>query len=130
MFFLTALSLLVLSIDPLQNFHHHRNRPRVNIGPPHLLRKENMPNLNKQTHLADEQLELYALNRLSPPEKSFLEQHCLTCIACLDHLLETVEYIDVLRSALVLFNTSKRVRWVKASALGARTRDLTAARLV
>jgi anti-sigma factor RsiW len=60
-----------------------------------------MAEINLQTHLSEDALELYSLGRLAEPELDGFEQHLLACAACQDRLAETDHYIDAVKKASV-----------------------------
>jgi hypothetical protein len=53
-------------------------------------------------HFSENQLELYAFNRLSEPEAAHLEEHLLICGACQMQLTAIDNYIEVMKAAVVL----------------------------
>jgi len=60
--------------------------------------------MGDQSHVADDLLELYSLDRLSADELVAVEEHLLVCRACQDRLKETDDFVRVMRAALVSVN--------------------------
>jgi anti-sigma factor RsiW len=60
-----------------------------------------MAEINLQTHLSEDALELYSLERLPEAELDGFEQHLLACAACQDRLAETDRYINAVKQASV-----------------------------
>ncbi len=58
------------------------------------------PYLDPNRHPSEDQLEFYALGRLTEPELEHLEVHLLACASCQDALLEVDAYLPALRAAL------------------------------
>jgi anti-sigma factor RsiW len=52
-------------------------------------------------HITDEDLELYALDRLAEAAAAPVEEHLLVCAECRDRLVEWDEYIRAMRAAMV-----------------------------
>jgi hypothetical protein len=55
-------------------------------------------------HFSENQLELYAFNRLTEPEAAQLEEHLLICGSCQTRLTAVDNYIEVMKAAAVLPN--------------------------
>lgn len=55
--------------------------------------------LKSNSHLEEDALELYALQRISEDELPAFEEHLLICHECQDRLAETDEYIAAMRAA-------------------------------
>ncbi len=53
-------------------------------------------------HFSENQLELYAFNRLTEPEEAQLEEHLLICDSCQTRLTAISNYIDVMKAAAVM----------------------------
>ena len=51
-------------------------------------------------HVSDEQLDQYALKRLTEAEVAALEEHLLICPECQDRLQHTDDFIEALRTAV------------------------------
>ena len=54
----------------------------------------------KGTHLTDDALELYSLQRLPESELDSFEEHLLICPACQDRLAESDSYVHTMQQAL------------------------------
>jgi hypothetical protein len=77
-------------------------------------------------HVTDEQLEMYAVGRLSEPEVGVIEEHLLICSACQQRLMQEDEFFRALRGVGPEFDTttprlpaSVRWRWPAVVCAGA-----------
>jgi anti-sigma factor RsiW len=52
------------------------------------------------SHIQDDDLELYALDRLPEPDAAPVEEHLLVCGACRERLTEWDEYVAAMRAAM------------------------------
>jgi hypothetical protein len=59
-----------------------------------------IPSQTAISHQADDQLELYALGRLTEPEQAALEEHLLICEACRQRLEEAEAFAKAMRRAI------------------------------
>ena len=59
-----------------------------------------IPRHTATSHQGDDQLELYALGRLSEPEQAVIEEHLLICEACRQRLDDVEAYAKAMRQAI------------------------------
>ncbi len=64
-------------------------------------------------HIPEHSLEAYVRHKLSARHRAGVENHLLLCPTCQTKLLETEEYIRVLRAALEGVNADTGLRLVK-----------------
>lgn len=51
-------------------------------------------------HISDDDLELYAMDRLTEAEAAPVEEHLLVCEGCRERLAEWDEYVRAMRAAM------------------------------
>jgi anti-sigma factor RsiW len=56
--------------------------------------------MEDESHVVDDLLELYSLNRLSGDELAAVEAHLLVCPACRERLVQTDGFVKAMQSAL------------------------------
>lgn len=59
-----------------------------------------IPDQTATSHQPDDQLELYALERLTEAEQAVIEEHLLICQACRERLDEVEAYAKAMRQAI------------------------------
>jgi len=64
---------------------------------------------NRNSHISDDALELYALKRLDEDELPAFEEHLLICDRCQDRLSDTDQYIYALKAATAVLRHEQPV---------------------
>ena len=66
-----------------------------------------LEDVGSATHISDESLELYVLNRLEGAECSRLEEHILMCEECRLRWKDTADYVAAIQAALAEYRNSR-----------------------